>query len=64
MDHERYPYFAEPSVRRARAERAARLRDAATHAMGAGWSATRRVFAALFQGANLRPQRLKQPSRP
>jgi hypothetical protein len=64
MDHERYPYFAEPRVRRARAERAARLRDAATHALGAGWSATRRVFAALLQGADFRPQRLKHPGRP
>jgi hypothetical protein len=47
MDHERYPYYADAQVRHARAERAARLRKAAAHAIGEGWTAARRLVAAL-----------------
>jgi hypothetical protein len=55
MDHERYPDFTEPATRRARAERAARMRQAAGVMMAEGWHATRRAFAAIFYVAKQRP---------
>jgi hypothetical protein len=55
MDHERYPDFTEPKTRRARAERAARVRQAASVMIADGWNATRRAFAAVFYVAKQRP---------
>jgi hypothetical protein len=59
MDHERYPDFCDdPHVRRARAERMARMRRGTGAALAAGWNAFRRAFAPVHYGtrAQSRPE--------
>jgi len=57
MDHERFPDYAEPAERRARAERAARMGKAASALIATGWTAACRSLAFGLNGA-------KQRSRP